>query len=56
MMYNYMELYFRNLNRSFSNLINDKYSYFVKRIADTKIYNLDKDSLFMEFNEEILNG
>ena len=56
MMYNFIELYFRKLNSSFSNLINEKYSYFVKRISDTKIYNLDKESLFMEFNEEILDG
>ena len=56
MMYNLIELYFRKLNSSFSNLINEKYSYFVKRISDTKTYNLDKESLFMEFNEEILDG
>ena len=56
MMYNLMEFYFRKLNNSFSNLINKKYNYFIKRIADTKTYNLDKESLFIEFNEKILNG
>ena len=56
MMYNFMEFYFRKVNKSFSMLINDKYSYFVKRISDTKTYNLDRESLFTEFNEEILNG
>jgi DNA polymerase-3 subunit delta' len=56
MMYNMMELYFRKLNQSFSKLLNEKYSYFVKRISDTKTYNLDKESLFMEFNEEILDA
>ena len=55
-MYTLIEFYFRKLNKSFSKLINEKYSYFVKRIADTKIYNLDKESLFIEFYEEILNG
>ena len=55
-MYTLIEFYFRKLNKSFSKLINEKYSYFVKRIADTKIYNLDKESLFIEFDEEILNG
>ena len=55
-MYTLMEFYLRKLNISFSKLINEKYSYFVKRIADTKIYNLDKESLFNEFDEEILNG
>ena len=54
--YNLMEFYFRKLNISFSKLIDDKYSYFVKKINDTKTYNLDKESLFMEFNEEILNA
>ena len=56
MMYSFIEFYFRKLNSPFSMLINDKYSYFVKRIANTKLYNLDKESLFIEFNDEILNG
>jgi DNA polymerase-3 subunit delta' len=55
MMYNLMEFYFRKLNQSFSKLLNKKYSYFIKRISDTKTYNLDKESLFIEFNEEILD-
>ena len=56
MMHNFIEFYFRKLNIKFSILVNEKYSYFVKRIADTKTYNLDKESLFMEFNEQILHG
>ena len=56
MMYNLMEFYFRKLNNPFSELINEKYIYFINKIADTKTYNLDKESLIMEFNEEILNG
>lgn len=56
LMYNLIEFYFRKLNSSFSKIIDIKYSYFIKKISDTKIYNLDKDSLFLEFNEEILNG
>ena len=55
-MYNLMEFYFRKINNSFSKIIDEKYSYFVKKIDDTKKYNLDKESLFMEFNEQILNG
>ena len=54
--YNLIEFYLRKLNTPFSKLVNEKYIYFVKRISDTKTYNLDKESLFMEFNEEILNG
>jgi DNA polymerase-3 subunit delta' len=56
MMYNLMEFYFRKLNQSYSKLLNEKYSYFIKKISDTKTYNLDKESLFIEFNEEILDA
>ena len=56
LMYNLIEFYFRKLNSSFSKIIDIKYSYFIKKISDTKIYNLDKDALFLEFNDEILNG
>jgi DNA polymerase-3 subunit delta' len=56
MMYSLIEFYFSKLNQSFSKLLNEKYSYFIKRISDTKTYNLDKESLFMEFNEEILDA
>jgi len=56
MMYSLMEFYFRKLNQSFSKILNEKYSYFIKRISDTKTYNLDKESLSMEFNEEILDA
>ncbi len=51
-----MEFYFRKINSSFSLRINQKYTYFLKKISDTKNYNLDEESLFMEFDEEILNG
>jgi DNA polymerase-3 subunit delta' len=56
MMYSLMEFYFRKSNQSFSKLLNEKYIYFIKRISDTKTYNLDKELLFMEFNEEILDA
>ena len=54
-MYNFIEFYFIKLSKNFSSLINEKYSYFVKKINDTRTYNLDKESLFIEFYEEILN-
>ncbi len=54
-MYNFIEFYFIKLSKNFSSLINEKYSYFIKRIDDTRTYNLDKESLFIEFYEEILN-
>ena len=56
LMYSLMEFYFRKLNQSYLKSFNEKYSYFIKRISDTKTYNLDKESLFMEFNEEILDA
>ena len=51
-----IEFYFRKLSSPFSIHINKRYSYFIKKISDTKNFNLDEESLFAEFNEEILNG
>ncbi len=51
-----IEYYFRKLNLSITKNIYDRYSYFLKKISDTKKFNLDEESLFMEFEEEILNG
>ena len=51
-----IECYFRKINLSFTSIIYDKYIYFVKKISDTKRFNLDEETLFMEFEEEILNG
>jgi DNA polymerase-3 subunit delta' len=56
MVFDLMEFYFIKLNSNFSKKVNEKYSYFLKKISDTKIFNLDEESLFTEFNEEILNG
>ena len=56
MIFYLVEFYFTKLNLSFSSKINEKYSYFLRRISDTKTFNLDEESLFMEFEEEILNG
>ena len=54
--FEYVELFFR---KNISNIkINpfDAYNYFVKKINDTKKFNLDEESLFMEFEYKILNG
>ena len=56
MIFDFIEFYFSKLSLSFSKRINEKYSYFLKKISDTKTFNLDEESLFMEFEEEILNG
>jgi DNA polymerase-3 subunit delta' len=54
--YSLIELYFRN-NISIKNIkLIDMYSYFLKKIDNTKKYNLDNETLFMEFDDRILNG
>jgi DNA polymerase III subunit delta' len=56
LIFDLIEFYFRKINLSLSSKIYDKYSYFLKRISDTRTFNLDDESLFVEFEEEILNG
>ncbi len=56
MVYDFIEFYFNQINSSLSSKIHNKYSYFLKKISDTKRFNLDEESLFMEFEQEILNG
>jgi len=55
-LYSFIELYFRN-NISNENIsLLKSYHYFLEKINNTKIYNLDKEALFMEFEDKILNG
>ncbi len=55
LIYSLIELYFRN-NVSIKNIeLINMYNYFLKKINTTKIFNLDEDTLFMEFKEKILN-
>ena len=51
-----IEYYFRSLNFNFTTSIYNKYSYFLKRISDTRKFNLDDETLFLEFKDNILNG
>ena len=54
--YSFIELYFRN-NISIENVsLLKSYHYFLEKINNTKIYNLDEETLFMEFEDKILNG
>ena len=54
--YSFIEVYFRN-NISTKNIrLLHLYHYFLKKINDTKIYNLDEETLFMEFEDKVLNG
>ena len=56
LLYSLIELYFRkNISIRNINLINMK-NYFLKKINDTKKFNLDEDVLFMEFEDSVLNG
>ncbi len=50
-----IELYFRYNTSIHEHILIQKYNYFVKRINDTKRFNLDIDTLFMEFQNKILN-
>ena len=56
LIYSLIETYFRN-NISINNIKLIKlYKYFLKNINNTKIFNLDEESLFMEFEDRVLNG
>ena len=55
LIYSLIEVYFRN-NISINNIKLIKlHKYFLKKINNTKIFNLDEESLFMEFEDRILN-
>ncbi len=56
LIYSFIEVYFRNnISTKNINLFHD-YHHFLKKINDTKIYNLDEETLLMEFEEKVLNG
>ena len=54
--YSFIELYFRNNISSKNISLLKSYHYFLEKINYTKIYNLDEEILFMEFEDKILNG
>ena len=53
--FDFIEFYFNKIDSS-SLKFKDKYNYFLKRISDTRTFNLDEEILFKEFKENILNG
>ena len=56
LLYSLIEIYFRkNISIKNIKLIN-LHNYFVKKINNTKIFNLDDETLLMEFDERVLNG
>ncbi len=53
--YSFIELYFRN-NISIKNInILKSYHFFLEKINNTKIYNLDEETLYMELEDKVLN-
>ncbi|WP_075503458.1 AAA family ATPase [Candidatus Pelagibacter communis] len=54
--YSFIELYFRDNISSKNISLLKSYHYFLEKINNTKIYNLDEETLFMEFEDKILNG
>ena len=54
--YSLIELFFRNNISSENISLLKSYHYFLEKINNTKIYNLDEETLFMEFEDKILNG
>ena len=53
--YSLIEIYFRK-NASIKNIkFLNMYNYFLKKINTTKLFNLDEESLFMEFENKVLN-
>ena len=56
LIFEYIELFFRKNISKASFKKDEFYSYFLKRINDTKKFNLDVESLFFEFEYKVLNG
>jgi DNA polymerase-3 subunit delta' len=56
LLYSLIEVYFRrNVSNKNIELLKIQ-NYFLKKINNTKIFNLDDESLFMEFEDRVLNG
>ena len=56
LLYSLIEIYFsNNVSVKNINLLTMK-NYFLNKIKNTKIFNLDDETLFMEFEDRVLNG
>ncbi len=55
LIFEFFELYLSRINYTINSSIYDNYNHFLKRVSDTKRFNLDEESLFIEFGEVILN-
>ena len=54
--YDFLEFYFYKINSSLTSKVYDDYIYFLKRISEIRKFNLDEESLFIEFKDKVLNG
>ena len=55
-LYSFIEFYFRQNVSSKNIKLIKLQKYFLKRINNTKIFNLDDETLLMEFDDRVLNG
>ena len=55
LIFDLIELYLRKTNL-LSSKINDDYDNFLKKISDTKIFSLDYETFFIDFEDKILNA
>ena len=56
MLFHLIEFYFYKMFLLYPKKIYDEYSYFIKKISNTRTFNLDEEILFLEFEEKILDG
>ena len=54
--FEYIEFYLNKINSNISLEFFSRYNYFLNKISDVEKFNLDEESLFMEFEKEMLNG
>ena len=51
--FDYIEMCLKKIS---TNMNNESYNYFIKKIDDIKKFNLDEEAFFIEFQDKILNG
>ena len=54
--FDYIEFYLNKINSNISLKFFNRYNYFLNKISDVENFNLDEESLFIEFEKELLNG
>tara|TARA_B100001057_G_scaffold53566_1_gene47562 strand:- start:625 stop:1557 length:933 start_codon:yes stop_codon:yes gene_type:complete len=54
--FDYIEFYLNKINLNISLDFFNRCNYFLKKISNVEKFNLDEESLYMEFEKEMLNG